>query len=144
VTEMDRKDRPDSAPAMEGFRGSSPALLRGLMACVCNSKAGKQIVAAKRVAQTCEISDWDRDNGIVGIRQPVYELGKQIQLEYAFSLLFAGVPLLSGVLELSSDFYSLEYAFSLLFAGVPLRSGVLELSSNFYPLLSLLFAVSSS
>jgi hypothetical protein len=92
---------------------------RGLMACVCNSKAGKQIVAAKRTAQTCEICqlpDWYRGNGIV-IRQPVYELGKQIQQEYAFSLLFAGVPL---------------------------RSGVLELSSDFYPLLSILFAVSSS
>lgn len=116
---MDRKDWPDSAPAMEGFRGSSPALLRGLMACVCNSKAGKQIVAAKRTAQTCEICqlpDWYRGNGIV-IRQPVYELGKQIQQEYAFSLLFAGVPL---------------------------RSGVLELSYDFYPLLSILFAVSSS
>jgi hypothetical protein len=72
------------------------------MACVCNSKAGKQIVAAKRTAQTCEICqlpDWDRGNGIVGIRQPVYELGKRIQQEYAFSLLFAGVPLRSGVLE---------------------------------------------
>lgn len=53
---------------------------RGLMACVCNSKAGKQIVAAKWTAQTCEICqlpDWDRGNGIVGIRQPVYELGKR-------------------------------------------------------------------
>jgi len=102
VTEMDRKDWPDSAPAMEGFGGSSPALLRGLMACICNSKAGKQIIAAKRTAQTCEICqlpDWDRGNGIVGIRQPVYELGKQIQQEYAFSLLLAGVPLRSGVLE---------------------------------------------
>jgi hypothetical protein len=85
------------------------------MACVCNSKAEKQIVAAKRMAQTreiCQLPDWDSGNEIAGIRQPVYELGKQIQQEYAFSLLFAGVPLRSGVLELSSDFYPLLILFA--------------------------------